>query len=83
MPIDLYRSNPLIVKRIIGGLNLNENKGSDTSCYGRTKIRYLPSMSRRIINVGFGREDRWRAETQLRAKSAGGAGNQTRVSACL
>jgi hypothetical protein len=46
MPIDLYHRNQLIVKRIIDKLNLNENEGSDTSCYGRTKNGYLPSMSR-------------------------------------
>jgi hypothetical protein len=38
MPIDLYRGNRLIVKRIINKLNFNENNGSDTSCYRETKI---------------------------------------------
>jgi len=49
MPIDLYHCNQLIVKRITYRLNLNENKGRDTSCYEETKIGYLLSMSRTTI----------------------------------
>jgi hypothetical protein len=40
MPIGLYRSNQLIVKKITDRINLNENKGSDDSCYEETKIGY-------------------------------------------
>ena len=38
MPINLDRSNPMIAKRIIKKGGLNENKGSDASCYGEIEI---------------------------------------------
>jgi hypothetical protein len=38
MPIDLDRSNRMIVKRIINKWSLNENKGSDASCYREIEI---------------------------------------------
>jgi hypothetical protein len=38
MPIGLDRSNRMIVKRIISKWSLNENKGSDASCYKEIEI---------------------------------------------
>jgi 23S rRNA maturation mini-RNase III len=40
MPIDLDRSNRVIVKRNPNKRSLNENKESDTSCYREIKISY-------------------------------------------
>jgi hypothetical protein len=38
MPIDLDRSNRMIVKRITKKGGLDENKRSDTSCYRKIEI---------------------------------------------
>jgi hypothetical protein len=58
MPMVLYCSNPLNVKRIIGRRNLDENKGSDTSCYGETKIEGLSFMNKKVRKgVVLGKED--------------------------
>jgi len=51
MPIDLGRSNPMIVKRIINNWSLSEKKKSDTSRYRETKKLVVASMGGKQLKI--------------------------------